>query len=170
MRAIYGTGQGAVHSTCPNSQPLGSVLLCCPPSAQHVLLLGHWLGVPIVELVVAAACVVPCLRAWWLQAMIMTDPADKLDPMSLLFYMSSFSVLLLLPTTLILEPGVFGEVSWAACAWGGKEPVVHVMQAAWPACGCRHMLCHLRQQLHGGCYVCASALPSLSARLRVRYG
>jgi hypothetical protein len=52
---------------------------------------------------VCAACV--------LQAMIMTDPADKLDPMSLLFYMSSFSVVLLLPTTLILEPGVFGEVS-----------------------------------------------------------
>jgi hypothetical protein len=45
------------------------------------------------------------------QSMIMTDPADKLDPMSLLFYMSSFSVVLLLPATLILEPGVFGEVS-----------------------------------------------------------
>jgi hypothetical protein len=42
--------------------------------------------------------------------MIMTDPSDKLDPMSLLFYMSSFSVMLLLPSTLILEPGVFGEV------------------------------------------------------------
>ena len=51
-----------------------------------------------------------------MQAMLMTDPADKLDPMSLLFYMSSFSVLLLLPTTLILEPGVFGEVSWTGCA------------------------------------------------------
>jgi hypothetical protein len=43
--------------------------------------------------------------------MIMSDPADKLDPMSLLFYMSSFSVVLLLPTALVLEPGVFGEVS-----------------------------------------------------------
>lgn len=48
------------------------------------------------------------------QSMIMTDPADKLDPMSLLFYMSSFSVMLLLPSTLILEPGVFGEVRWHA--------------------------------------------------------
>jgi len=44
----------------------------------------------------------------------MTDPSDKLDPMSLLFYMSSFSVMLLLPTTLVLEPGVFGEVGHAA--------------------------------------------------------
>jgi hypothetical protein len=48
--------------------------------------------------------------------MIMTDPSEKLDPMSLLFYMSSFSVMLLLPATLILEPGVFGEVS-CSTAW-----------------------------------------------------
>ncbi|KAF8071001.1 sugar phosphate/phosphate translocator [Scenedesmus sp. PABB004] len=44
------------------------------------------------------------------QAMLLTDATEKLDPMSLLFYMSSFSVLLLLPTTLLLEPGVFAQV------------------------------------------------------------
>lgn len=64
-----------------------------------------------------AGVALPCLCL--LQAMIMTDPADKLDPMSLLFYMSSFSVLLLLPTALILEPGVFGEVSKQGGGGGG---------------------------------------------------
>jgi drug/metabolite transporter (DMT)-like permease len=44
------------------------------------------------------------------QAMLLTDASEKLDPMSLLFYMSSFSVLLLLPTTLLLEPGSFAQV------------------------------------------------------------
>jgi hypothetical protein len=39
--------------------------------------------------------------------MILTDPTEKLDPMSLLFYMSSFSVLLLLPSTTVLEPKSF---------------------------------------------------------------
>jgi hypothetical protein len=41
------------------------------------------------------------------QSMLLTDPAEKLDPMSLLFYMSCFSVLLLLPATAILEPAAF---------------------------------------------------------------
>lgn len=48
------------------------------------------------------------------QAMLMTDASEKLDPMSLLFYMSSFSVLLLVPMTVLLEPGSFAQV-WAAC-------------------------------------------------------
>jgi len=38
------------------------------------------------------------------QAMLLTDASEKLDPMSLLFYMSCFSVLLLLPATAVLEP------------------------------------------------------------------
>jgi drug/metabolite transporter (DMT)-like permease len=41
------------------------------------------------------------------QSMLLTDAAEKLDPMSLLFYMSCFSVLLLLPATAILEPAAF---------------------------------------------------------------
>jgi drug/metabolite transporter (DMT)-like permease len=41
------------------------------------------------------------------QSMLLTDAAEKLDPMSLLFYMSCFSVLLLLPATAILEPTAF---------------------------------------------------------------
>lgn len=41
------------------------------------------------------------------------DPSEKLDPMSLLFYMSSFSVVLLVPSTTILEP----QVGWdGGCA------------------------------------------------------
>lgn len=44
------------------------------------------------------------------QAMLMTDASEKLDPMSLLFYMSSFSVLLLVPMTVLLEPGSFAQV------------------------------------------------------------
>jgi len=41
------------------------------------------------------------------QSMLLTDAAEKLDPMSLLFYMSCFSVLLLLPATALLEPTAF---------------------------------------------------------------
>jgi drug/metabolite transporter (DMT)-like permease len=41
------------------------------------------------------------------QSMLLTDVAEKLDPMSLLFYMSCFSVLLLLPATAVLEPTAF---------------------------------------------------------------
>lgn len=37
----------------------------------------------------------------------MTDPSEKLDPMSLLTYMSGVSIALLLPMTWILEPGAF---------------------------------------------------------------
>eukprot|EP00775_Hariotina_reticulata_P001274 gene1274-1614_t len=44
------------------------------------------------------------------QSMLLTDSTEKLDPMSLLFYMSSFSVLLLLPATVVLEPGAFAQV------------------------------------------------------------
>jgi hypothetical protein len=49
----------------------------------------------------------PCVLC---QAMLLTDASEKLDPMSLLFYMSSFSVLLLVPMTVLLEPGSFAQV------------------------------------------------------------
>lgn len=51
------------------------------------------------------------------QAMLLTDASEKLDSMSLLFYMSSFSVLLLLPTTLLLEPGSFAQAGGAGVGW-----------------------------------------------------
>lgn len=77
--------------------------------ARVVLALGTWTAVCAMLRLVF--CQQSSLCEWFAaQAMIMTDPSDKLDPMSLLFYMSSFSVMLLLPSTLILEPGVFGEV------------------------------------------------------------
>jgi hypothetical protein len=38
--------------------------------------------------------------------MLMNDPADKLDPMSLLLYMALFSIVLLIPTSIVLEPNV----------------------------------------------------------------
>lgn len=60
------------------------------------------------------ARVAGCLLAA-LQAILLTDSAEKLDPMSLLFYMSSFSVMLLLPTTLALEPGSFAQVRGGGC-------------------------------------------------------
>lgn len=44
------------------------------------------------------------------QAMLLTDTAERLDAMSLLFYMSTISCLLLLPATLLLEAGVFAQV------------------------------------------------------------
>jgi hypothetical protein len=44
------------------------------------------------------------------QSMLMSDSSDKLDPMSLLLYMSLFSIVLLIPTTLVLEMDVSGHV------------------------------------------------------------
>ncbi|KAG2451423.1 hypothetical protein HYH02_004022 [Chlamydomonas schloesseri] len=43
------------------------------------------------------------------QSMLMTDPAEKLDPMSLLLYMSGVSVAFLLPMAVALEPASFRE-------------------------------------------------------------
>jgi hypothetical protein len=40
--------------------------------------------------------------------MLMSDPSEKLDPMSLLLYMSAFCVAYLVPMCLVMEPG-----SWA---------------------------------------------------------
>ncbi|MEW5311484.1 MAG: hypothetical protein WDW38_003194 [Sanguina aurantia] len=39
------------------------------------------------------------------QSILMTDPSEKLDPLSLLFYMSSICVMLLVPAAMVLEPG-----------------------------------------------------------------
>lgn len=39
------------------------------------------------------------------QSIIMSDPAEKLDPMSLLLYMSAVSLLFLVPMAALLEPG-----------------------------------------------------------------
>lgn len=44
------------------------------------------------------------------QAMLMADPHEKLDPMSLLLYMSGISVGLLLPAAGLLEPSAFRQV------------------------------------------------------------
>ncbi len=43
------------------------------------------------------------------QGILMTDPSEKLDAMSLLFYMSTFSVGFLLPVAGMLEPAAFGR-------------------------------------------------------------
>ncbi|PNH09611.1 putative sugar phosphate/phosphate translocator [Tetrabaena socialis] len=43
-----------------------------------------------------------------LQSILMTDPSEKLDPMSLLLYMSATSVMLLVPMAAVVEPGAFG--------------------------------------------------------------
>lgn len=41
------------------------------------------------------------------QSILMTDPSEKLDPLSLLLYMSSICVVLLVPATLVLEPTAY---------------------------------------------------------------
>ncbi|PNW72812.1 hypothetical protein CHLRE_15g643385v5 [Chlamydomonas reinhardtii] len=50
------------------------------------------------------------------QSILMTDPAEKLDPMSLLLYMSCTSILFLLPLTLTLEPNSFREAAALAAS------------------------------------------------------
>lgn len=41
------------------------------------------------------------------QSMLMSDPVEKLDPMSLLLYMSCASIALLVPAAILLEPAAF---------------------------------------------------------------
>jgi hypothetical protein len=43
--------------------------------------------------------------------MLLADTSEKLDPMSLLLYMSGLSVVLLLPAAIILEPSSFGQAA-----------------------------------------------------------
>ncbi len=43
------------------------------------------------------------------QSILMTDPTEKLDPMSLLFYMSAFCSAFLVPTVLVMEPTAWRE-------------------------------------------------------------
>ncbi|GBF98555.1 sugar phosphate phosphate translocator-like [Raphidocelis subcapitata] len=68
-------------------------------------------GEPAFHLVGFAACLLAtagrALKSV-VQAMLLADANERLDPMSLLFYMSSLSVLLLLPATALLEPSSFG--------------------------------------------------------------
>ncbi len=45
-----------------------------------------------------------------LQSILMTDPAEKLDPMSLLVYMSGASICLLLPMAAVMEPAAFSRM------------------------------------------------------------
>lgn len=50
------------------------------------------------------------------QAMLLTDPSERLDPMSTLMYMSAASALLLLPATIALEPGAFAQAAQLAAS------------------------------------------------------
>lgn len=51
-----------------------------------------------------------------LQAMILQGTCDKLDSMSLLFYMSGFAAILLLPATIVLEHGAIKRTIAMICA------------------------------------------------------
>lgn len=46
------------------------------------------------------------------QSILLTDPADKMDPMSLLLYMSMISTAILLPGTKIMEPEVRRQLNY----------------------------------------------------------
>eukprot|EP00878_Enallax_costatus_P002997 GHUV01003194.1.p1 GENE.GHUV01003194.1~~GHUV01003194.1.p1 ORF type:complete len:364 (+),score=98.02 GHUV01003194.1:354-1445(+) len=89
----------------------GLTYLTLVPIAGGVVIASG--GEPLFNLIGFSACLLAtsgrALKSV-VQAMLLADSSEKLDPMSLLFYMSSFSVLLLLPTTLLLEPGVFAQV------------------------------------------------------------
>ncbi len=43
------------------------------------------------------------------QAILMSDPAEKLDPMSLLLYMSAVCCAMLIPLVALMEPQAWGE-------------------------------------------------------------
>jgi hypothetical protein len=98
----------------------------------------------------------PALLRWLqhVQAMLLSDSSEKLDPMSLLFYMSSFSVLLLLPMTVLLEPGSFAQVRYVQLLADAQVaavpvptlpmlPALHVGVCFWAAGNsCREMFLH----------------------------
>lgn len=60
---------------------------------------------------------------------MLTDPNEKLDAMSLLFYMSSVSIMLLLPASALLEPSAFNKVWQHARAHGGLVKAASVLAA-----------------------------------------
>uniref|UniRef100_A0A7S3QMB6 Sugar phosphate transporter domain-containing protein n=1 Tax=Dunaliella tertiolecta TaxID=3047 RepID=A0A7S3QMB6_DUNTE len=62
----------------------------------------HVLGFTLAMLAVAGRALKSVV-----QSILMSDPTEKLDPMSLLTYMSTVCVALLLPLTLLLEPTAF---------------------------------------------------------------
>ncbi|KXZ48122.1 hypothetical protein GPECTOR_30g218 [Gonium pectorale] len=67
-------------------------------------------GEPLFNLVGFSCCLAAtALRALKsvLQSLLMTDPSEKLDPMSLLVYMSGVSICFLLPMSVILEPSAY---------------------------------------------------------------
>ncbi|GLI58814.1 hypothetical protein VaNZ11_000580 [Volvox africanus] len=69
-------------------------------------------GEPLFSVIGFTCCLIATsLRALKsvLQSLLMTDPSEKLDPMSLLVYMSGVSVAILVPLTICLEP-----LSWQA--------------------------------------------------------
>ncbi|EFJ50855.1 plastidic phosphate translocator [Volvox carteri f. nagariensis] len=69
-------------------------------------------GEPLFSVIGFTCCLIATsLRALKsvLQSLLMTDPSEKLDPMSLLVYMSGVSVAILLPLTAVLE-----QASWQA--------------------------------------------------------
>lgn len=70
-------------------------------------------GEPLFHIVGFTACVLAAAgRALKsvVQSMLMTDPSEKLDAMSLLLYMSAVSTVLLAPVALYLEPDCIQEV------------------------------------------------------------
>lgn len=69
-------------------------------------------GEPMFNIVGFSCCLgATALRALKsvVQSILMTDPADKMDPMSLLLYMSAASVAFLVPAALLLEPAAYGQ-------------------------------------------------------------
>jgi drug/metabolite transporter (DMT)-like permease len=52
-----------------------------------------------------------------IQSILMSDPSEKLDPMSLLLYMSMISIGLLVPATLLLEPQVRDVLHHLLCCF-----------------------------------------------------
>lgn len=101
--ARAGSGRSCMHAACA----MGDGRYGSAPRARHAPL-------PARDLTAVAP---PRLNHR--QAMLLSDPTEKLDPMSLLFYMSSISVGLLLPATAVLEPAAFRQTHALAAARPG---------------------------------------------------
>lgn len=102
--------------------PVATAILAYVVQGKKETLMTYLTMIPIVGGVVLASRVEPlfhalgftaCLLATAMralksvvQAILMTDPSEKLDPMSLLLYMSLMSLVMLLPATIVMEPQV----------------------------------------------------------------
>ena len=89
------------------------VVACIGKTEGFLCKCNHWEQVEACSSVVIQVCMHCLLRsvACCAQGILLTDATEKMDSMNLLRYMAPVSLGVLVPATIVLEPGVFEIVS-----------------------------------------------------------